>query len=61
MFEDVNVLYSEVKNDYSYVAPITNQNTKTTIIKSKSSFLTNIETSDQIAKEFINLRNFYTE
>jgi hypothetical protein len=61
MFEDVNVLYSEVKNDYTYVAPVTNQNTKTTIIKSKSSFLTNIETIDQIAKEFINLRNFYTE
>ena len=61
MFEDVNVFYNEVKNDYTYVAPVTNKNKKTTTIKSKSSFLTNIATSNQIAKEFINLRNFYTE
>ncbi len=61
MFEDVNILYSEVKNDYTYVAPVTMKSSKTTIIKSKSSFLINLETSNQIAKEFINLRNFYTE
>jgi hypothetical protein len=61
MFDDVNLLYKEVKNDYSYVAPVTNSQKKLTTIKSKSSFITDLEISNQIANEFINLRNFYTE
>lgn len=61
MFEDVNAVYADVKNDYSYQPPVTNSQKRTTTIQSKSSFVTNLEISNQIAKEFINLRNFYTE
>jgi hypothetical protein len=61
MFEDVNAVYTDVKNNYSYQPPVTNSQKRTTTIQSKSSFVTNLEISNQIAKEFINLRNFYTE
>ena len=61
MFEDVKILYNDVKNDYTYIAPVTNGKIKKTVIKSKSSFVTDLSTSSQIAKEFINLRNFYAE
>ena len=61
MLEDVNVLYHEVKNSYTYEAPSTDNRNKITTIKSKSSFETNITISNQIADEFTNLRNHYTE
>lgn len=61
MLEDVNVLYKEIKNNYTYVAPSTDSRNKITTIKSKSSFETNITISNQIADEFTNLRNHYTE
>jgi hypothetical protein len=61
MLEDVNTIYNEVKSSYTYVAPSTNSRNKLTIIKSKSSFETNTTISNQIANEFTNLRNHYTE
>ena len=61
MLEDVNTIYKEVKSSYTYVAPSTNPKNKLTLIKSKSSFETNTVISNQIANEFTNLRNHYTE
>ena len=61
MFEDLNSIYNEISSNYTYEAPLTNSQKKTTTIKSNSSFITSIEISNQIAEEFINLRKFYTE
>ena len=57
----LNSIYNEISSNYTYEAPLTNSQKKTTTIKSNSSFITSIEISNQIAEEFINLRNFYTE
>tara|TARA_B100001093_G_C26834079_1_gene1017535 strand:- start:247 stop:1137 length:891 start_codon:yes stop_codon:yes gene_type:complete len=61
MFVDLNSIYEEISSNYTYVAPETNSQKKTTTIKSNSSFVTSLEISNQIAEEFINLRKFYTE
>ena len=61
MLEDIKVIYNEIPTEYEYVAPVTNASKKTTVIKSKSSFKTNLEISKKIAEEFTNLRNYITE
>lgn len=61
MFVDIKSLYNDIPSSYEFVKPVTNVAKKRTVIKSSSSFQTNLEISNQIADEFINLRNFYTE
>ena len=61
MFVDMKSLYNEIPSSYEFVKPVTNVAKKRTVIKSSSSFQTNLKISNQIADEFINLRNFYTE
>ena len=59
MLGDLSTLYKEIPTSYEYIPSVTNANSKTTNIMSKSSFKTDYITMKEIANEFINLRNYY--
>ena len=59
MLGDLSTLYKEIPTSYEYIPSVTDANSKTTNIMSKSSFETDYITMKEIANEFINLRNYY--